>query len=48
MKRIGFIGQERLKIVQNLKMVDETMSFDDSDDPKARGAISSHSGGCTS
>jgi len=30
--------QERLKIVQNLKMVDETMSFDDSDD-SASGAI---------
>ena len=30
--------QERLKIVQNLKMVDDTMSFDDSDD-SASGAI---------
>lgn len=30
--------QERLKIVQNLKMVDDTMSFDDNDD-SASGAI---------
>ena len=30
--------EERLKIVQNLKMVDETMSFDDNDD-SASGAI---------